>query len=323
MKTNIFTRGIVLLLALLMASCLTIPPHQNSRPTPPDLNTARKQVQLYAERSQRHGVNIIEKYAQALLDEHLTWMHKSIVEFEARANSYDSAEAFEVTGNAAVAVMVTSFPFLAMQHDISYLRAGKFKNTPALLELLAIRERLAAAERAGTERRAEKLRIVRMQNLAATTAARDEARQERLAKFDTPRRRLEQCKDSGKAKVGVEPTEAEMCGALLSDFDWRAKGAEETVGPVEEFFFGSSPEKIRVRGSLLVTISNFKKHGKCSRSTNDKRHGYTCTYSATVDYNDHAIMIVAQAMSGGKPKSIRVQGFFYIGESGKWETDQK
>lgn len=313
---------LAIVLSVLVASCISVPPHQTARQVPPEIDFIKTQIELYVKRSKGQHISVIENHAKALIDEHQPWIKKALVEFESRANAYDSVEPFVANGAAAAAAPILRFPILTL-NSTSELRSGFYRNTPALLEIVALAEKYDEILRVGREKRAHLLQLKRMAELAAQDSARIDARQERAAKFDTQRRKKEQCNDFERARPNVEPTEAQMCGALLSDFDWRAKVAEETAGRAEELFFGSSPEKIKARGTLLVNLSGFKKHGTCSAGRKQNHQGYNCTYSVVVDYDDHALMRLAQAMSGGKPIMKRVQGFFYIGQNGAWQTDQE
>jgi len=291
--------------------------------SPPDLITARTQIENYISRARGSNRSIIEGYSRAILAEHGKWLEASVNGFEREAVAYSGTSPFVPTGEFAVTSEILRYTNYTLEGSTSvyFFNSGAIRDMPATAELVKLQSRWHQAMIAGSASRGKNLREVAQQERFAQDGERRLAQQEREKKFDTPRRRAEQCQDTTAARVRAEPSRSEMCGALLSDFDARAKGYEGSMGWLEAFIKGNSADAIRSRGTLLVNIASFVKHGQCSPAKRENRNGFDCVFSATVSYSDHEITRAVQALPGTSGiKNAR--GFFYIGSSGRWETDQ-
>lgn len=192
---------------------------------------------------------------------------------------------------------------------------------PAFVELSRLQDQWFEAQRLGREAVWKNRRLAAQKEKMARAAERQAALEERERKFDTTRRRAEQCQDSGPANPSIEPSQEAMCGTLLGDFDWRAKGHNESMGWLDAIVKGDSAEAIRERGTLLVNIVNFRKHGKCTAARRGNRNGFYCSFSASVYYDDNKLLKALQALPGTRDIENALQ-FFYV-ENSHWQTDEQ
>lgn len=327
--------GLLLSMAcmIMLSACVTLGPHgRTPRSEPLDPQAARAQVDDYVRRSSGQNRKTVEAYSQALLGEHRQWVVSAILELERDAATYSATTAFvhsQAMNRPPVraAFEITQFPGEVRGSGavVPDILSGATHDMPFTRELILLNQRFHRANQTGSSRAKANAHaiddLVQRKAEAEKNAERAAAQAERNRKFDTSRRRAEQCSDKSIADWSREPTRNELCGALLSDFDHRARGYEENMGWLDALVSGESPEGIRTRGSLLVTITSFTKHGRCKPARRGDRHGFQCAFSANVQYSDHRVLGPFSVIPEiGAMKEV--SGFFYIGPSRRWETNQ-